>query len=56
MTTELVDAYLLDAWKIFEKAKELNFVNIHSINSLLYVHVAGLKDDKIEGLILPLFD
>ena len=56
ITSDIVDLYLEDAWKIFEKAKALNMVNSHIINSLLYVHVSALKEDNIEGLVLPLFE
>lgn len=48
LTNEVKDAYILDAWKIFEKIKEENKVSIQILNSLLLVHCRALKPDQVE--------
>lgn len=56
MTTDLVDMYIADAWKLFEHAVAEGLVDIHIINSLLDVHVKAAKESEIDGLVLPLFE
>lgn len=48
LTNEVKDAYILDAWKIFEKVKEENKVSVQILNSLLLVHCRALKPDQVE--------
>lgn len=31
-------------------------VDVHIINSLLFVHVNALKEDDVDGLVLPLYE
>ncbi|EAR87412.2 PPR domain protein (macronuclear) [Tetrahymena thermophila SB210] len=56
MTNDLIDIYIKDAWKLFERAVKENMVDVHIINSLLDVHVKALREDDVDGLILPLYE
>lgn len=56
MTNDLIDIYVKDAWKLFETAVNLKLVDVFILNSLLSVHVKALREEEIDGLVLPLYE
>lgn len=49
--------YIQDAWNLFKQIQASKIpMNINLLNSLLYVHTKAFDIEKVEGLVLPLYD
>ena len=46
---------LSDTWKILEEVISKNMVDTVIINNVMLVYANSLQEDKIQGLILPLY-
>lgn len=46
---------LMDTWKILEEVIKKDMVDTIILNNVMLVYANALQDDKIEGLILPLY-
>jgi len=46
---------LTDTWKILEEVISKNMVDTVIINNVMLVYANSLQEDKIQGLILPLY-
>ena len=57
---DLPDAYretaVMDTWKIVEEASARGMVDTILLNNVMTVHANALEVDKLEGLVLPLYE
>jgi hypothetical protein len=55
---ETKNIYIEDAWNIFRQLQTVDNlqVNVNILNSLLLVHTKAVEADKVEGLVLPLYE
>ncbi len=55
---EIKELYVQDAWKLFKQLQTTQGLpmNVNLLNSLLYVHTKANVKEKIEGLVLPLYE
>jgi pentatricopeptide repeat protein len=47
---------LADTWKLLEEIISKNMLDTQILNNVMHVYANALQEDKIDGLILPLFD
>lgn len=47
---------LTDTWKILEEVINKNMLDTMIVNNVMLVYANALQEDKIEGLILPLYE
>lgn len=57
-SAEIKELYVQDAWKLFKQLQTTQNIpmNVNILNSLLLVHTKADMKDKIEGLVLPLYE
>lgn len=55
---EIRNTYIEDAWNIFRQLQTVDNlqVNVNILNSLLLVHTKAIEAEKVEGLVLPLYE
>ena len=56
VTEEARGLMLVDTWKLLEEVIQKGMVDTGILNNVMLVYGNALQEEKIEGLILPLFD
>jgi hypothetical protein len=46
---------LADTWKILEEVINKNMLDTVIVNNVMQVYANALQEDKIQGLVLPLY-
>ena len=55
---ELKDAYMRDAWNLFEQMQTVDNlpVSVNVLNSLMQLYVNAHEPEKLENFVLPLYE
>ena len=55
---EHIDMYIKDSWALFDQLRQSPEaeVNIHILNSLLYLHTSSLRVEELDANVLPLYE
>ncbi len=56
MNENFREVILVDTFKLLEEIQKKNMVDTTILNNVLYVYAMSDQADKIDGLILPMYD